>query len=274
MDQPGMAYGFAMKRFSFEHHGLTFSYLDSGDELPVIIALHAHWMEGLTFIPLAEALGSEWRVVALDQRGHGYSDHAETYSREEYLGDLDALFDHLRVQEAVLIGNSLGGVNAYQYAARRPERVRALIIEDIGVEISGDLPSMTGWAGNFRTRDDLESQVGQRFAPYLRDSFRESAAGWRLAFEPREMMLSLACLQGSYWDEWLSTSCPALVIRGANSRVTTSEHIAELVSRRPNTEMLELTAGHVVHSDDPASFAEAVRSFLRLGAVEKSITST
>src|SRR4051812_1193486 len=208
MDQLGMAHGFAMRRFCFEHDGLTFSYLDSGGSLPVMIALHAHWMEGSTFIPLAGALGSEWRVIALDQRGHGYSDHAKTYSREDYMGDLDALFDHLRVQEAVLVGNSLGGVNAYEYAARHPERVQALIIEDIGVEIPGDMPPVLGWTGTFHTREELENQVGHRFVPYLRDSFRETAAGWALAFEPREMMLSQACLEGSYWKDWVSTSCP------------------------------------------------------------------
>lgn len=77
-----MAHGFAMRRFCFEHDGLIFSYLDSGGPLPIMVALHAHWMEGSTFIPLAEALGSEWRVIALDQRGHGYSDHAESYGPE------------------------------------------------------------------------------------------------------------------------------------------------------------------------------------------------
>lgn len=253
-----------MTRFPFEHDGLTFSYLDSGGPLPVMIALHAHWMEASTFIPLAAALGSEWRIVALDQRGHGYSDHGKTYSREDYLGDLDSLFDHLRVQEAVLIGNSLGGVNAYQYAARRPERVRALVIEDIGVEISDDLPPMAGWAGSFRTREELEKQL-PRFAPYLRESFRETAAGWRLAFDPREMMLSHTCLVGSYWNDWVSTSCPAIVIRGSESRVTTAAHVAEMVRRRPNTQMLTLNGGHVLHSDGLAAFAEAVRSFSHIG---------
>lgn len=184
------------------------------------------------------------------------------------MGDLDALFDHLRVPKAVLIGNSLGGVNAYQYAARYPERVQALIIEDIGVEVPGDMPPVLGWTGTFHSREELEHQVGQRFVPYLRDSFRETAAGWALAFEPREMMLSQACLEGSYWKEWVSTSCPALVIRGSESRVTASAHIAEMVSRRPNTRMLTLSGGHVVHSDDPASFAEAVRSFLALSAAK------
>ncbi len=85
-------------------------------------------MEGVTFAPLAAARAPAWRVVALDQRGHGHSDHAPRaggYAREAYLGDVTALVAHLGLDTAVLLGNSLGGVNAYQFAARRPARARS-----------------------------------------------------------------------------------------------------------------------------------------------------
>lgn len=252
-----------MNRSTFLHDGLTFSYLDSDGELPVMIALHAHWMEGSTFLPLAEALASEWRLIALDQRGHGYSDHAKTYSRDDYLADLDALLEHLRIEEAALLGNSLGGVNAFQYAARHPERVRALIIEDIGVEISSDMPPVLHWAGVFSSRLELENQIGARLSPYLQDSFREINGGWTLAFEPRDMMLSQASLAGDHWADWVATDCPALVIRGSDSRVTAAEHAAEMVRRRANTQLCTLKGGHVVHHDSLPAFAQSVRTFLR-----------
>src|SRR4051812_12548602 len=112
-----------MNRASFQHNGLTLSYLDSGGDRPVIIALHAHWMEGITYSLLANEVGPEWRLIALDQRGHGYSDHADTYTREDYLGDIEALFEHLGIERAVLVGNSLGGVNAYEFASKHPKKV-------------------------------------------------------------------------------------------------------------------------------------------------------
>ena len=114
-----------MNRSSFRRNGLTLSYLDSGGDAPVIIALHAHWMEGISFSSFAEAMRPEWRVIALDQRGHGHSSHANSYKRKDYLGDIEALFDHLHLEHAVLLGNSLGGVNAYGFAAKHPERVLA-----------------------------------------------------------------------------------------------------------------------------------------------------
>ena len=253
----------AMDRSSFEHDGLTLSYLDSGGELPAIIALHAHWMEGATFSMFAEALQPEWRVIALDQRGHGYSDHASTYTREDYLGDIEALCRHLRLGEAVLLGNSLGGVNAYQFAARHPEQVRALVIEDIGVKIAGELPPMPDWERTFAEREELENAVGPRMLPYLRDSFRQTRSGWSLAFAPHDMVLSEASMAGEHWSDWLKTECPALLIRGTESRVTTAAHMAEMADRRANTQWRTLEGGHVVHQDNPTAFAAVVDSFLR-----------
>src|ERR1700730_891727 len=124
-----------MQRHNFQHDGLNLSYLDNGGVDETLVALHSHWMEGQTFASLAAALASGWPVIALDQRGHGYSGHASTYMREDYWGDLDVLFAHLGISRAVLLGNSLGGVNAYQFAARHPDYVRALIVEDIGAVV-------------------------------------------------------------------------------------------------------------------------------------------
>ena len=252
-----------MNRSGFRHKGLTLSYLDSGGDASVIVALHAHWMEGISFSSFAEAMRPESRVIALDQRGHGQSSHAGSYTREDYLGDIEALFNHLNLEHAVLLGNSLGGVNAYEFAARHPDRVLALVIEDIGVELSSDLPPMTGWAGTFANEQELENQVGNRMLPYLRQSFRQTATGWRLAFDPDHMMLSQASLAGDHWSDWLSSSCPALVIRGSESRATTAAHLELMASRRANTQFCALYGGHIVHQDNPTAFANAVKVFLQ-----------
>jgi esterase len=253
-----------MKRSEFEHDGLRLSYLDPRGDGKVMIALHAHWMEGRTYVPLMEALTPEWRVIALDQRGHGYSDHASSYTRADYLGDIEAFFTHLRLRSAVvLLGNSLGGVNAYQFAARLPNRVRALIVEDIGVVMSYDISFALPWAGYFDTRDALSGRIGSRLLPYLQDSFRHTPAGWRLAFEPKDMVVSQGLLNGDHWQDWLATSCPAFLIRGLQSPLTTQLHFDEMVARRANTQLKILEGGHVVHFDNPIGFTEAVLAFLQ-----------
>lgn len=252
-----------MQKHTFQHNNLTFSYLDSGGNGPILIALHAHWMEGVTFASLASALAPRWRVVALDQRGHGNSDHAATYTRDDYLNDLTALFTHLKIKKpTVLLGNSLGGINAFHFAARYPDLVRALIIEDIGAEVSVDVSFSLAWGGTFNTREDLERCVGLRLLPCLKDSFRQIDGGWQLAFNPQEIATSISLTTGNHWKEWLATDCPALLIRGQDSRLTTQAHCEQMALQRPNTLLRVLEGGHVVHADNPTEFEEVVEEFL------------
>ena len=56
----------AMRRGQLSRNGLTLSFLDAGGPGPALVALHAHWMEAVTYAPLAEALAPDWRVVALE----------------------------------------------------------------------------------------------------------------------------------------------------------------------------------------------------------------
>ncbi|MES2212053.1 MAG: alpha/beta hydrolase [Pseudomonadota bacterium] len=253
--------GIERKYFLNSHHRL--SYLDSGGDGPVLIALHGHWMEATTFLPLAVSLSPEWRIIALDQRGHGYSDHTKTYIRDDYISDLAALITHLNLSESVvLLGNTLGGVNSYQFAARYPTRVRAMIIEDIGVEISGNIDYALNWSGIFPTRSDLENQIDSQLLPYLQDSIRGTANGWRLAFDPAQTIISHSHVLGNHWSDWLASHCPALLIRGQNSRVTTQEHCEAMIKRRPNTQLCVLDGGHVVHHACPSGFAKTVHEFL------------
>jgi pimeloyl-ACP methyl ester carboxylesterase len=254
-----------MQRCSFERDGLTLSYLDSGGNRPLIIALHAMWMEARTFEGFATSM-LEWRVVSMDQRGHGLSDHSSDYSRDAFIGDFAALLDHLGASEpAVLIGNSLGGINAFFFAARHPNRVRAMVIEESPPEQHAHDPFafVLDWRGVYPTSEALEQKIGERLAWSVKPSFRERAHGWTLAFDPEDLVAMAKTLQGDFWDEWLASTCPALVVRGTNSKVVDGEKLKSMAARRPNTEFVSLEAGHVTHHDDPAGFVSSVRAFLR-----------
>jgi len=251
-----------MDREQFASGRLKLSYLDTGGGAPLLVALHAHWMEAATFRRLAADLAPAWRTVALDQRGHGYSDHATSYRREDYLGDLTALLAHLRAERAVFLGNSLGGANAYQFAARHPERVRALVVEDTGAVIDDDLGFVQDWAGVYPSREALGARIGPRLRPYVEASFRNSAEGWRVAFDPADMMVSQATLNGDHWADWLGSDCPALLVRGAQSRLSDPALFEEMAARRPHTTLATLPGGHVLHQDNPELFSRTVREFL------------
>ncbi|WP_308201298.1 alpha/beta fold hydrolase [Carbonactinospora thermoautotrophica] len=76
------------------------------------------------------------------------------------------------------------------------------------------------------------------------------------------MVTSVGQLNGDHWDDWLASDCPALLIHGTRSNTLTAEHAKEMVTRRPNTRLAELSTGHAVHETDPAGFAAVVREFL------------
>lgn len=252
-----------MQRKGFEHDGVTLSYLDTGGDRPLIIALHAMWMEARSFEEFAAAM-PEWRVVSLDQRGHGLSDHSSDYSRDAFVGDIAALLDHLGARNpVVLIGNSLGGTNAFIFAARHPERVLAMVIEEGPAEEHETLSFVLDWRGVYPTSQALEQKIGERLAWSVRPSFRETAHGWTLAFSPDELVSMKDVLDGDFWNDWLSSKCPALVVRGTTSKAVDGKLLESMAARRPNTELVSLEAGHVTHHDDLAGFVSHVQEFLR-----------
>jgi pimeloyl-ACP methyl ester carboxylesterase len=253
----------AWHRRTFEHDGLRFSYLDTGGTGPLLVLLHAHWMGASDFEDVVPALAEGWRVVGLDQRGHGETQHGGTHSVDAYVGDVDALLAAIvHAGPFVLLGHSFGGMVANHYAAVRPDRVRALIMEDIDVAREDHDDFISPWAGVFPTRDALEERIGARLAPYLRKSMKRVADGWTLTFEPREVLESSKALNGDYWHVWLGHTCPALVIRGAHSKPVDGNVLAEMARRRPDTELATIDAGHSVHIDAPEAFVAAVRAFL------------
>jgi pimeloyl-ACP methyl ester carboxylesterase len=76
-------------------------------------------------------LAQYYRVVALDQRGHGRSHKpAQPYSIEIMAGDLQQLFRHLNLERVHLCGASMGGMVSLQFALAHPEQVRSLVLVD------------------------------------------------------------------------------------------------------------------------------------------------
>ncbi|WP_128254393.1 alpha/beta fold hydrolase [Falsirhodobacter deserti] len=257
-----------MRRGSFEHDDLIFSFLDGGGDGKPLLALHGHWMGASDFEDLAADLAPAWRVVALDQRGFGESDHTDRHALPAYISDAVALLDHLGIIDPVpVIGHSFGGIVAYHMAAQHPERVECMVIEDIGVEIADDsAPFVAPWAGIYRRREELEAKLGPRLAPYLQRSIERRPEGWQLNFDPDEFLRSEQATNGDHWGVWLASECPALVVGGRASRVCNAEHLKAMADRRKDTMLVMLDAGHSVHVDARKDFGVLCQQFLERGA--------
>ncbi|MFE9580035.1 alpha/beta fold hydrolase [Nocardia sp. NPDC006044] len=252
-------------RTTFTIDGRNLSYLDFGGTGRTVLALHGHMSDAESFSGLAERLAPGSRLIALDQRGHGFSDRAADYSRAGYIADIAALLDHLQLESVVLLGHSLGGINAYQFAARHPERVEAFIDADgpasLGLDGQNPLQFVLSLPYAAPTRQELVDGMGS-MATMFGNLVRERADGsWSLPFHPRDIVDSENQVHGDHWADWLATTCPALLIRATHG-VIPREQAEAMIERRPNTRMIELDTDHFVYTNDPDGFAKAVNEFL------------
>lgn len=252
--------------------GRGLSYLDFAGDGPVVLALHGSFGRGAIFARLAADLRGRARIVAPDQRGHGHSDHRGGFSRDEFVSDAAAFVRGLGLSPVVVLGHSLGGITAYQFAARHPGLVRALIIEDVGPvmrrpQIANPVLDVRGWPRQAATRRELEGLILDRGVPdagYFMQSAVCEGSRWRLLFDWDQMMKVQEGGLGNWWSDWLGSRCPALVLRGGRSTLLPAGLARQMVTRRPHTRLAEFPdAGHWIHDDDPDGFARAVSGFLR-----------
>ncbi|MFF9839261.1 alpha/beta fold hydrolase [Streptomyces sp. NPDC013740] len=93
------------------------------------------------------------------------------------------MLQYLGLRRVTVLGHSLGGVNACQLAAWLPGLVDALIVEDIGAVVDGDVSFSLAWPQRALTRAGLLEGLGTS-ARYLLGAVREYPDGWGLAFDP------------------------------------------------------------------------------------------
>ncbi|SEM98086.1 alpha/beta fold hydrolase [Lihuaxuella thermophila] len=237
------------------------SYIDYGGDGPPLLALHGHMNEGRFVQGLADAIHHEYRVVALDQRGHGESERPTSYANDRYVDDALAWMDELGLQKAIILGHSLGGVVAYRLAAKQPRRVAAMIVEDVGAVVDSDLSFVAEWPRRAPTREALCEAMGRLGPPHLY-SMRQYDDGWGLPFEAEDMIISTRETNGDHWSDWLATDLPALLLHGTRSVVLSCEHAEEMARRRPNTTLVHMDAGHAIYYDNLDAYVKAIRDFL------------
>ena len=256
---------------------LILHYLDWGNPnaTPMVLlhglCSHAHYWDFF-----ARSVASEYRVLALDQRGHGDSDWANSYSTKEYVLDFEAFVDNLGLDKFVLIGHSMGGINAIIYAARHPEQVSALVIVDIGPEINA-----AGIERMKRERacepESFSSEAEaifymKRMEPRQSDDFIRHQAKYSLnrddngnfIFKYDKVLYSVELHSPDWlWEYVGQVVCPTLLIHGLESDMLATEVAKTMVSSLAFGSVVDIgEAGHSVPGDNPKEFELAIRRFL------------
>jgi esterase len=272
-----------------ELNGLACRYLEWGDgDRPVLLMLHGLRSYAHTWDPIAAPLSATHRIIAPDFRGRGDSgwDPAGNYFTGAYVADVEGLTGLLGLTRFGIVGHSMGGTVGYVYAARHPEQVTALVIEDIGPG------SSTATAGADRVVHEMHStptgfeslEAARAYWRRIRPAITEPALASRIEHTLRpgergrwEWKLDMAGIATARLsadpapvDLWAcveALQCPTLVLRGARSDFLSTSICAEMAARQQRLTWVEVPdAGHYAHDDNPAYYLRALERALRPGA--------
>lgn len=261
----------------------------SGGATRPLLLLHGWADTGLTWQFLVDAFGTDRAVLAPDWRGFGDSAAAPGgYWFPDYLGDLDALLDGLRIDTPVdVVGHSMGGNIATLYCGSRPERIRRVaILEAFGLEPQP--PS----AAPLRYREWLDQlRDAPRFrdypsldalAAYLRrqnprltpDRALFVAAAWSrptgdgrvvLRADPAHKRVNPVLYRHEEFKACMAAiASPVLVVAGELSPMLPrfrAEAAVRSACLRNASETVLPGAGHMLHHDQPAALAALLGAF-------------
>ncbi|WP_454648747.1 alpha/beta fold hydrolase [Bradyrhizobium liaoningense] len=270
----------------FTSEGLNLRFVEWGvPDKPAIVMLHGLRSYAHTWEPVALPLLDNWRVIALDQRGRGRSDWDPkgNYYTEDYVRDLEALADHLALRRFVLVGHSMGGANAFVYAARHPDLVAALVVEDMGPgasassggadrirrELNETPSSFATWAEATafwrRIRPDISAEALQSRVTHSLKPGEEGRVTWchdavgiansRLSAAPDKIV--------DLWPHVEALQMPTLLIRGAKSDFLSAATAEDMCRRNARIRRADVQgATHYVHDDNLAGFNAVLQDFL------------
>jgi pimeloyl-ACP methyl ester carboxylesterase len=112
-------------------NGVQLAYEDSGRGEPPVVLIHGWTCDHTYFAPQAEYFARQHRVISLDLRGHGESDKpVQDYTMAGFADDVAWLCGELHVENPVIVGHSMGGVIAFEIAARHPGLPAAVVAVD------------------------------------------------------------------------------------------------------------------------------------------------
>ena len=263
-------------------NGQRFHYTEWGAATaPALLMLHGVTGHARTWDEEAGAFASRYRVLALDQRGHGDSDPSPDadYTVATLASDVAAFTDALGLSRLSIVGLSMGGRVAIAFAGQATARVERLVIVDIGPEISaaGMLRVGTLMARSPELFASLEHALA--FHRLTNPLFTEAMLRHRVEHGTRpvdggltwkyDRGLREAVRAGTWsdpidlWPLWRAIACPILLVRGGDSDVLSAEIAKRMLDENPNARFAEVSgAGHTVPGDQPVVFQTLLAEFL------------
>lgn len=258
--------------------GQRLRYRDTGPrDAPALILLHGFGSSLDTWEPWAKALSGTYRVIRLDLPGFGLTgpDAKDDYSDDRTLAIIGGLMDQLHLQRATMIGNSLGGRYAWEFAARYPQRVDKLVlISPDGFASPGfeygkapDVPlvmNLMPWVG---PRSLIRANLAPAWAhpDELPDAVLERYRDMLLAPGVRQAILDRTrqTILSDPSPRLRSIAAPTLLLWGEQDQMIPVRNSQDYLRLVPRAALVRLPGmGHVPFEESPAAALPPLQRFL------------
>jgi pimeloyl-ACP methyl ester carboxylesterase len=252
---------------------------------PPIVLLHGATFRSEDWENIFPRLATRYRVIAYDARGHGKSGRGATYAIGEFADDLLRIIDTVAGRPAIVIGHSLGGATALVAAAKRPDAVRALVLEEPVVD-NWDRDWRADYYRNVRAALDKTGEL---------TAFKRAVASLPLPSRGPRGERTVGEVRGFYAADRLATyykdvdpafvegfghgkpdghelvvgavpPMPTLLLAAyaADGSALTDGEAEALVKKWPDAQLVKFPGvGHRIHGLRPEPFLEALEPFLR-----------
>lgn len=250
-------------------------YRTFGEGQPVII-LHGIFGISDNWVTIGRRLAEKFEVFILDQRNHGQSPHSDTFNYFSMVEDLYEFIEDHQLTNPILIGHSMGGKVAMNFALEHPHRVEKLIVVDMSVrhypprqqhmDVLNAMMSID--FDEVSSREEIEKIItpivkSRKVSQFvLKNLYRigKSRLAWRINVEAIYNSLENV-FEGV--ETPYTSDIPALFIKGENSDYILEDDYKMILKKFPNAQFTTIkNASHWVHADAPDELCMQFSKFL------------
>lgn len=250
-------------------------YRTLGEGAPLLV-LHGLFGYSDNWQTLGKQFSGHFKVYLIDLRNHGRSPHTPEFSYQLMTDDLLEFIERHQIQDAAILGHSMGGKVAMNFALQNPDKLSKLMVADIAPKpypphhdaILEGFHSIN--LDTLQNRQEADDQLAQKVSDVgtrmflLKNLYRtdDNRFAWRLNLEAIEA--HLASILGNIASDTPFTK-PTLFLRGGNSRyIKPEQDLEQIKSLFPDAQLKTIeNAGHWLHAEQPAEFYQVTMEFLQ-----------
>jgi esterase len=250
-------------------------FRELGEGEPLII-LHGLFGSSDNWQTLAKKWAENFRIILVDQRNHGHSPKSDAFSYELMRHDLEKLVDDLQLTYFNLMGHSMGGKTAMHYAIHNPEKIKKMMVVDIGPKQYPSHHDIILEGLNaidltvVKSRKEAEDILGNYIQDFSVKQFLLKNLYWEIPGEQMAWRINIPVIQReikNILQEVPSQTCDVqtLFVRGEKSNYILESDFENIKQQFTNSEILTIhDAGHWIHAEKPQEFYTTVLNYFNV----------